>query len=210
MGIKIKCELLSNNSFQPYGSIVSPDEEVEKLDKESCNANQGTAIKLSQVSDITRYGNIKPETTPNLNLFRCFPRPHLKRSFLEDKLDELQHTVHVLEKHPFSSQTFLPMGRAGNELAYLIVVALPKRGETDKDILNEPDFSTLRAFICKGNQAVTYGQGVWHAPMIVVGCQDYLDFGVIIYETLDKQKPELDCIEKLYNTAETEILIGYH
>lgn len=32
-----------------------------------------------------------------------------------------------------------------------------------------PDLANVRAFLAGGGQAVTYGVGTWHAPMVVVG-----------------------------------------
>ena len=36
----------------------------------------------------------------------------------------------------------------------------------------------IRAFIATGSQAVTYGAGTWHAPMVVVGLRP-IDFVVV-------------------------------
>lgn len=188
---------LTVESFSTYGSIVSPDEEVSKLDDSAKNANQGTAIKLLQVSQIQ---NLLDQKTPNWNLFRCFPQPHLKRQLCQGQEGiKVNHPIRVLEKHPYSSQTFLPMGAPSHEIAYLVVVAL-ENSQTKK-----PDLSTAKAFLCKGNQAVTYGAGVWHAPMIVVGPRDYVDFGVLIYELLEPEAPEKDCVESFYD--ETDLIV---
>lgn len=66
------------------------------------------------------------------------------------------------------------------------------------DDQGNPDLDTLKAFLCKSNQAVTYGAGVWHAPMIVIGPAEHLDFTVIINEALDKAHPEFDLVEHFY------------
>lgn len=204
MGLKIICQHLSKEVFEHYGSIISPEEEISNLQNTNTNANQGTAIKLCQVSNIAHTGH-QTNATPNINMFRCFTRPHLKIGSGRDTLQGVTHIVNVLEKHPLSSQTFVPMGGLAEEYVYLVVVALPLKDDRGRDM--GPDMKTVKAFLCKGNQAVTYGQGVWHAPMIVVGRHEFLDFAVVIYETLDPHKPELDCIEQFYNTPETEITI---
>lgn len=41
-----------------------------------------------------------------------------------------------------------------------------------------PDLKNLRAFVAFGDQAVTYGAGTWHAPMIVIGDRP-IDFVVV-------------------------------
>ena len=39
------------------------------------------------------------------------------------------------------------------------------------------------AFLCKGNQSITYGAGIWHAPMVVIDeTIPHLDFAVLIHE----------------------------
>lgn len=200
MVVLATAEPLTISSFAPFGSIISPNEEVSKLDDSAKNANQGTAIKLLQVSKIEN--NLPFQNAPNWNFFRCFPQSHLKRSFQDSQVgcaSMINHPILVLEKHPHSSQTFLPMGRFEAEISYLVVVALEQQN------MAKPDLSTLKAFTCKGNQAVTYGAGIWHAPMIVLGKSDYLDFGVLIYEVLDPNFPEEDCVEEHYEDTEISI-----
>lgn len=78
----------------------------------------------------------------------------------EAMLQELQ--VGVLERHPYSSQSFMPMG--GDEVvSYVVLVADSDQTGT------RPDLSTIRAFTVLGNQGVCYDAGLWHAPMAVVG-----------------------------------------
>ena len=196
---RISAQPLNTSDFNPYGSIVSPEEEVAKASDSAKNANQGTAIKILQVSSVQNtFPRPYSICTPNWNIFRCFPQQNLKREIISDSSDHITHNFKVLEKHPYSSQTFLPMGYPENKIGYLIIVALP-------DSTGEPDLATLKAFTCKGTQAVTYGAGIWHAPMIVVGEVDYLDFAVLIHELLDSDKPEMDCVERLYPENELTV-----
>lgn len=205
--MKIAAQPLTISSFSRFGSIVSPDEAVAGLDERARTANQGTAIKLLKVSTVEN--DFKEVREANWNLFRCFPAPHLRRHFLcgarsqngnESNLETVLHSIKVLEKHPFSSQTFLPMGRDREDVSYLVVVALA-------DESGEPDLSTLEAFTCKGTQAVTYGAGVWHAPMIVLGEPEFLDFGVLIHELLDANHPEMDCVERGYKDGDICVVL---
>ncbi|CAI2042077.1 hypothetical protein SEUBUCD646_0I02040 [Saccharomyces eubayanus] len=194
--VTLIAEPLTIDSFKEYGTIISPEEEISRLGSLEKSANHGTAIKLLQVS---RVENGSSSGVPNWNLFRCFPQPHLNRAFTPGSTRGVLHKVEVLEKHPSSSQTFVPMGRNSAEVAYLIVVA--------KEIANKPDLSTVRAFTCLGGQAVTYGLGIWHAPMIVLGVQEHLDFAVLIYESLDPEYPERDCVEEHYGHAGIHITV---
>jgi ureidoglycolate lyase len=58
-----------------------------------------------------------------------------------------------------------------------------------------PDLRNMRAFIALGDQAVTYGPGTWHAPMVVLG-RESIDFVVVQYVNgvglEDCQEVELD------------------
>lgn len=167
--------------------------------------------------------------------------------------------VRILERHPFTTQTFIPLdlssqkrvlrdrvrdkrshdwkgygeGDVGitldgtaeqdeeqEEPIYLVIVAPTLKGQsaaatsssaTSKDtavssdsttmstigtlsdpvnegtvdsnrilIRDPPDLENLRAFIARGGQAVTYGPGTWHAPMVVLGPRR-VDFVVVQY-----------------------------
>ncbi|MEO0682086.1 MAG: ureidoglycolate lyase [Pseudomonadota bacterium] len=63
----------------------------------------------------------------------------------------------LLERHPHGSQAFFPLG--GH--AWLTVVA------------GSPD-GPLRAFLCRGDQGVQIGRGVWHHPLLTLRAQDFL------------------------------------
>jgi ureidoglycolate lyase len=63
----------------------------------------------------------------------------------------------VLERHPHSAQTFIPLD-AGR---YLVIVC-------DADPAGGPDLRTLRAFLAGPHQSVTYARNVWHHPMTVL------------------------------------------
>ena len=44
--------------------------------------------------------------------------------------------------------------------------------------MGPPDLSKIRAFWAQRGQAVTYGAGTWHAPMVVIG-DERMDFVVV-------------------------------
>lgn len=93
--------------------------------------------------------------------------------------------VKILERHPFTTQTFVPLTKDGKTSRYLVVVAptlpsskpdealpVPRKENDGKGRLpgsGLPDLTQLRAFIATGEQAVTYGAGTWHAPMVALG-----------------------------------------
>lgn len=63
----------------------------------------------------------------------------------------------MLERHPYSAQTFVPLGSG----RYLAVVCSAAPG-------GDPDLTTLRGFIASSDQVVTYARNVWHHPMTVL------------------------------------------
>lgn len=65
-----------------------------------------------------------------------------------------------LETHPFSNQTFLPLDLSPS----MIVVCDAATG-------GEPDISTIRAFVARSSQIVTYRQGVLHHRLTPIGAQ---------------------------------------
>jgi ureidoglycolate lyase len=64
----------------------------------------------------------------------------------------------VMERHPFSSQSFIPQD-AGR---WLVVVA-PRAADG-----GGPDMAHAQAFLARGDQGVTYGASVWHHPFSVL------------------------------------------
>jgi ureidoglycolate lyase len=105
-----------------------------------------------------------------MSMFSCFPR----------KLNEDgSFNVEILERHPFTSQTFAPLGLLANdpETRFLVIVApslpdsLPATTDSGSTVhvQRPPDLCNLKAFVANGGQAVTYGPGTWHAPMVVLG-----------------------------------------
>jgi ureidoglycolate lyase len=64
----------------------------------------------------------------------------------------------TLERHPFSAQTFIPLGSG----QYLVIVCAPAPD-------GRPDLAALRCFIAGGHQSVTFARNVWHHPMTVLG-----------------------------------------
>lgn len=101
--------------------------------------------------------------------------------------------IRVLERHPFTTQTFIPMGLGASDLLtrYLVVVAPTLPPTEDFPDRGPPDVENIRAFWAHGGQAVTYGPGTWHAPMVVVGASR-VDFVVLQFSN---SVPEEDCQE---------------
>ena len=139
---------LSARDYEPYGDVLSADRE----DVVSREANQGTAARQDHLIDLQ---HTRHRARANFSSFRCAPRT------------EWPMPIVLLEKHPHSTQAFVPMGVR----RYLAVVALGG---------DAPDLRTLRAFVAPGNAAISYRPGVWHHPMIALDAVS--DFACLVWE----------------------------
>jgi ureidoglycolate lyase len=143
-------EPLATDSYRPYGTVVSAD----RTDIAPTKANQGTADRFNRLGPLE---NLRPgDATANLCVFRSQP------------FSGCDFSVQLLERHEFSTQLFVPLAGVRR---YLVVVAL---GEA------EPDLTTLRAFIARGDQGITYSPGVWHHPLIAL--DQVTDFACVVFE----------------------------
>ena len=100
--------------------------------------------------------NARPHATVNLSLVRVVPTKTLPL------------TAKLLERHQFSSQTFLPLKVS----RYLVIVApdAPRGG---------PDVSRARAFVAASDQGITYRAGTWHHGITVL--DEPGDFAVLMW-----------------------------
>lgn len=147
-GLKtLRAAPLSARAYAPYGRVVAAGTGPAK------GANMGTARRFDRLAALE---NLRPGATPNLCVFRCSP---FRRRLFE---------VRLLEKHPFSTQAFLPMSAPAR---FLVVVALGGA---------RPDLSTLAAFVAREGRGVTYRPGVWHHPMVAL--KRPIDFACIVHE----------------------------
>ncbi|KAA8908924.1 ureidoglycolate hydrolase [Sphaerosporella brunnea] len=170
-------EPLTPSAFTRFGTAIQkPD---SNNTGSSITANQGTASKHARISPVSSfYPPTSPAATTNLNLFVCAPR----RSLTPEGIFH----VKILERHPYTTQTFIPLSLSSSPDAatYYVVIVAP----TGKDGM--PVLEELRAFRARGDQAVTYSAGTWHAPMVVVG-ERPVEFCVLVAEN----GTALDCEE---------------
>ncbi|WP_437976255.1 ureidoglycolate lyase [Sorangium sp. So ce295] len=146
---RIAAHSLSPAAYAPYGDILmaSPHGEPGRP------ANQGTARRFDHLAAIE---NLRPgHASLNVSVFRCAPR------------SSFPLPIALLEKHPGSTQAFVPMSAR----RYLVVVALGG---------DRPELTTLGAFIAHGAQGITYRPGVWHHPMIALDAE--ADFVCLSWE----------------------------
>ncbi len=142
----IRVEPLTADAYAAFGSVIEAEQGPHRP------ANQGRARVWDRLAQLV---NLRDEARANLSVFRCTPdhaRPIALRCF---------------ERHPFSTQVFVPM----QATRYLVVVA---PGDS------APRLEEARAFLVSGRQAVSYAPGTWHHPMIALDIDT--DFACIVFE----------------------------
>lgn len=147
---------LSVEGFRGFGDVVSAGLRQGK------GANQGTAVRFDGSAALD---NRRPDARPNLAVFRCMPQA-------------VPFTVKLLEKHPASTQAFLPMVCR----RFLIMVAPALHNGT-------PDVAGLRAFVCGPGEGINYHADVWHHPIIALDAP--AEFAMLAWEA----GTPLDCVE---------------
>ncbi len=149
-------EPLTVAAFSPFGFVVSAGLRA------GTSANQGTALRFDFCAELS---STRPQARANLAVFRSTQK-------------SLPFALRLFEKHPCSTQTFLPMVCR----RYLICVA-----PTSAD--GGPDVLSARAFVCGPGQGISYHVDVWHHPIIAL--DDDADFAMLAWEDGSPQ----DCVE---------------
>ncbi|KAF9882300.1 ureidoglycolate hydrolase [Colletotrichum karsti] len=203
----IPAEPLTAHAFSPFGDVIeNPHPDIRpsaslppNLSHAAVSANQGTAIKYQNVSTPLNLYPQAPSKSgkPIVSIFSCAaralepaappPTPPISTllpyTYAGPSSRGGRFRVEVLERHPFTTQTFVPFAAAGGVAgaAYLVIVAptLPETGTTENLPAPQsggrgrglPDLKGLKAFVASPGQAVTYGAGTWHAPMVALGPQ---------------------------------------
>ncbi|KAJ7703008.1 galactose-binding domain-like protein [Mycena rosella] len=153
---------LTPEAFAPFGQVIQAygDHGAAPKGTKITPANQGSASKFHKLSLLASSYPSEAGATAGLSVYRCNPL----EGIAADGTTELK----VMERHPYTNQAFIPMGKGSGEgladpgSAYLVVVA---KNAAD----GRPDLSTVRAFIATASQGIVYDTAVWHQPMTVLG-----------------------------------------
>ncbi len=103
----------------------------------------GDVIDVPQEAGRTYYedalGNLRGHARPSLSMSYRLPTP------------DRPLTSELMERHEFSSQTFVPV-----DVARWLIVVAPHAAK------GGPDMTAARAFIADGSKGVTYRANTWH------------------------------------------------
>ena len=152
---QIRAVPLTQESFAAFGTVV------QYSNTSNVDANQGTA-KRSQ--HLAKLANSRPSlAVPNVSVYKCSPQSVVDL-----------FTIKLLERHPFSTQMFIPTTKSQSSSSYLVIVA---KDSTDS---NKPDLSSVVAFTATSLQSINYNTGTWHHPILCFG--DGIDFVCVAWE----------------------------
>ncbi|MEZ5809958.1 MAG: ureidoglycolate lyase [Rhizobiaceae bacterium] len=130
---------LTREAFEPYGEVIA----IEGAESFPINAGM-----CQRYHDLARVEAEGPNARVLINLFRGQPYGFpLQLAFVE--------------RHPFGSQAFMPLGRG----SYLVAVC--------HDTVDGP--GRPEAFVAGPGQGVNYTRNLWHAVLTPIGeAQDFL------------------------------------
>lgn len=158
--VQLRVRRLTRKAFAPFGDVI------DVAGSKHYTINQGFAERFHDLAkiDVTAKGG-----RPLVNVFRGKPRPMPLR-------------IEMVERHPLSSQAFIPMSPG----AFLVIVAKPGKAPTAKDLV---------CFKTSGSQGVNYARGTWHHPLIALDRRT--DFLII-----DRGGKGENCDEVFYEDVE--------
>ena len=125
--MEISPQPLERAAFAPFGDVIDVPDEAGRTYYDEA------------------LGNLRPGARPSLSL-----------SLKADTPDRPLRAV-LLERHEFSSQTFIPI-----DVARWLIVVAPHAEQ------GGPDVKSVRAFIATGRQGVTYKANTWHHGLTVL------------------------------------------
>ncbi|KAJ7496105.1 galactose-binding domain-like protein [Mycena galericulata] len=177
---------LTPEAFAPFGKVIQAygDHTAAPKGTKITSANYGTASKFHKLTLLASSYPPEVEATTGLSVYRCNP--------LEGISDDGTVELKTMERHPFTNQAFIPMGRGSGEgladpgSAYLVVVA---KNAAD----GGPDSTTVRAFVASAAQGIAYDTAVWHQPMTVL--RKALDFTCVETQVGDGRSADCEIVE---------------
>ena len=119
---------LTAEAFRPYGEVLEAPREFQRTYIEGALANG------------------RPTAKPSLSFVLAKPVAALPLKAVQ------------MERHEFSSQSFVPMDQGR---FFVVVAPMAAKGG--------PDITRVEAFVAEPGQGVTYGMNVWHHPLSVIG-----------------------------------------
>lgn len=128
---------LTQECFSEFGRVI----DTANPEGRGVSVNEGRAERFDYLK---LFNHSDAMDDPNLSIYKINP-------------SNLPVQIEVLERHPNSSQVFLPVV-SGH---YLVCVAPP-------DMNGLPDLSMIMAFIVPPEIGISYHPNTWHLPLMVL------------------------------------------
>ena len=152
----LQAQLLERAAYAPFGDVIEAAGAAEP-------ANDGSARRFNRLAALE---NRRPgAAAPNVCVFRVTP------------VEGNPVPLRALERHPESTQLFVPMAGAAR---YLVVVAPGAEA---------PRVEGLRAFVARAGQGISYRPGTWHHPLLALDA--VTDFTCLVHEAGDAGDVEI-------------------
>lgn len=136
--MKLKPQLITKEAFIPFGDLIETGMDPLPI-------NYGYTERHH---DLAALDLLEQGGRPIVSIFRSTPLP-------------LPITLKMMERHPLSSQAFMPLG----DQPYLVAVAPA----------GEFDLEALKLFMVGPEQGVNYHRGTWHHFCLALdGVSDFL------------------------------------
>lgn len=164
--VRLVPEPLTEAAFAPFGSVIDLCDITAARE-----INHGTTERVDFGAEIETAWN---GGRTALSLFRSV------------QATALPFAVRFLERHPHSSQAFLPID--GSRFLVVVAPAGP-----------EPDPGDVRAFLSRGEQGVNYRAGVWHHPLLALREGD-------VFLVVDRVGPGNDCEKYAFDGTKIQLL----
>ena len=155
--LSLRPEPLTRSGFAAFGDVIEAGDAFDVI-------NSGTTRQFTKLTavDVTAEGG-----QTQISIYRVVPY-------------ELPLAIAMLERHPLSSQLFMPL----NGAPFLVVVA-PSGERVER--------ANVRAFVTNGAQGVNYRRGTWHHPVIALRSPS--EFLVV-----DRLGPGVNCDEFFFDS----------
>ena len=130
---------INKKNFSQYGQLISTK------DVKSENINRNTTKSFNDLVNIEIFGN---DNQCRVNIFKA-----KKRQF--------PLKINMLENHPFSSQTFIPLQKT----SFIVVVT---------KLSKVPNLNLLEAFKVSPEEGINFKPKIWHFPLIAIEDSSFL------------------------------------
>jgi len=130
--LRLAAAPLTAAAFAPFGDVIEAEGRAQYP------INAGTAQRYNDLAkvEVTAAGG-----RPLISLLKAEPV-------------SLPLRLRLMERHPLSSQAFIPL----SSTPFLVIVAPPGALDTDR----------IRAYLSNGRQGVNYRTGTWHHPLVAL------------------------------------------